>query len=78
MTVPFVVVRSGPDSGADLAVGLHRALAPRWRRALDAAMPTLSVRVLGDLDVQDVDLAVLGSRKARTLVWLLALARGLG
>lgn len=39
-------------------------------------MPTLSVRVLGDLDVQDVDLTALGSRKARTVLWLLALARG--
>jgi DNA-binding SARP family transcriptional activator/tetratricopeptide (TPR) repeat protein len=39
-------------------------------------MDTLAVRVLGDLDVDGVDLASLGSRKGRTLLWLLALGRG--
>jgi len=39
-------------------------------------MDKLAVRVLGDLDVDGVDLASLGSRKGRALLWLLALGRG--
>jgi DNA-binding SARP family transcriptional activator/tetratricopeptide (TPR) repeat protein len=37
---------------------------------------TLAVRMLGDFDVEGVDLHRAGSRKARTLLWLLALGRG--
>ena len=39
-------------------------------------MQSLSVRVLGEFDVDGVEPQALGSRKARTLVRLLALARG--
>jgi DNA-binding SARP family transcriptional activator len=39
-------------------------------------MDKLAVRVLGDLDVDGVDLLSLGSRKGRALLWLLALGRG--
>jgi DNA-binding SARP family transcriptional activator len=39
-------------------------------------MQSLSVRVLGDLGVDGFDLHALGSRKARTLLRLLALGRG--
>lgn len=39
-------------------------------------MQTLAVRLLGDLDVDGVDVAAIGSKKARTLLWLLALGRG--
>jgi DNA-binding SARP family transcriptional activator/tetratricopeptide (TPR) repeat protein len=39
-------------------------------------MDKLAVRVLGGLDVDGVDLHVLGSRKGRTLLWMLALGRG--
>jgi len=41
-------------------------------------MDRLAVRVLGDLDVDGVDLQALGSRKGRTLLWILALGRGSG
>ncbi len=42
-------------------------------------MQTLAIRLLGDLghlDVDGVDPVALGSRKARSLLWLLAIARG--
>ncbi len=39
-------------------------------------MDKLAVRVLGDLDVDGLDPQRLASRKGRTLLWLLALARG--
>jgi len=43
---------------------------------LDHWMQALSVRVLGEFDVDGVEPQALGSRKARTLLRLLALARG--
>ncbi len=39
-------------------------------------MQNLVLRLLGDLDVDGLDLQALGSRKARALLWLLALGRG--
>ena len=37
---------------------------------------TLAVRLLGDLGVDGLDVQTLGSRKARTMLWLLAMGRG--
>jgi len=45
---------------------------------LDRGMQSLSVRVLGQFEVDGVEPQALGSRKARTLLRLLALARGHG
>jgi DNA-binding SARP family transcriptional activator/tetratricopeptide (TPR) repeat protein len=41
-----------------------------------SSMEALAVRMLGDFDVDGVDLQRAGSRKARNLLWLLALGRG--
>jgi len=41
-----------------------------------ASVQTLAVRLLGDLDVDGIDVQALGSKKARALLWLLALGRG--
>jgi DNA-binding SARP family transcriptional activator/tetratricopeptide (TPR) repeat protein len=42
----------------------------------DGPMRTLALRLLGEFDVDGVEPSGLGSRKGRTLLWLLALARG--
>src|SRR5664280_3862321 len=61
---------------APLAAGLQCTVVAAFAARLDRAMQSLSVRVLGEFDVDGVEPQALGSRKARTLVRLLALARG--
>src|SRR5664279_2855845 len=57
-----------------------RAKRPGWRRAAAArwivGVQSLSVRVLGEFSVDGLEPAALGSRKARTVLRLLALGRG--
>ena len=57
-----------------------RAKRPGWRRAVAArwivGVQSLSVRVLGEFSVDGLEPAALGSRKARTVLRLLALGRG--
>ncbi|PZS32020.1 MAG: hypothetical protein DLM58_10510, partial [Pseudonocardiales bacterium] len=52
------------------------AVAQAGGARLDRGMQSLSVRVLGAFDVDGVEPQILGSRKARSLLRLLALARG--
>ena len=52
--------------------GWRRSVAPRWI----VGVRSLSVRVLGEFSVDGLEPAALGSRKARTLLRLLALGRG--
>jgi len=63
------------------AAALQRpAKPPGWRRAAVArwivGVQSLSVRVLGEFSVDGLEPTALGSRKARTVLRLLALGRG--
>ena len=62
---------AGVASGLQLA-GVARVGGKR----LDRGMQSLSVRVLGEFEVDGVEPSALGSRKGRALLRLLALARG--
>ena len=67
----MAIVRGGGCSR--LAV---KGVAWQYGARLDRGMQSLSVRVLGEFDVDGVEPSALGSRKGRALLRLLALARG--
>jgi hypothetical protein len=60
----------------ELQPACSQGVARQYGARLDRGMQSLSVRVLGEFEVDGVEPYALGSRKGRALLRLLALARG--